>query len=931
MSKFEKNCLILVDGSSYLYRAYYAYPPLINSIGEPTGAIYGVLNMLKSLLIKYNPTTMAVIFDAKGKTFRDELFKDYKAHREPMPEKLRCQTTPLYEMIKAMGIPLLVVEGVESDDVIGTLALSAVRNGQNVLISTGDKDMAQLVSSNITLINTMSGIVLDPEEIKKKFGVPPKLIIDYLALMGDKSDNIPGIPGVGKIIAQTLLKKLGSLKVIYQQLDKIEHLNFRGAKTMAIKLKQHQKTVLLSYQLATIKTDVTLDLPYDYLIIKQPIINVLIQFFQRYEFKRWLSDVTSNTWIRSTRQCAVNSPLILTTDNSITDDRTITSSLQTKCQIIYDLVILNTWINTLRQAGQFVFNIQTDGLNILTTNLIGLSFSIKSGIISYLPFKKNLDTSKYLDCTVVLDMLKPILEDSSILKIGHNCKFNHRILKRHNIELKGISFDIVLESYVLDNFTHSYNIRNLIKRYLLRNKTMNFKDEDHIKHQKCAVDTQISMGNCIAIHISETNMTLKLHQQLWSQIEYFPDLKKVFQEIDMPLIPVLSRIEHAGVLIDKNILTTHSSELTIRLKTLKNQAYQLANESFNLSSTKELQKILFDKYKMPILKKTLGGVPSTDEEVLTKLASSYPLAKIILEYRRLYKLKFTYVDKLSKMINVRSKRIHTSYHQIMTATGRLSSCNPNLQNIPIRDSEGRRIRQAFIAPPGMLIMSADYSQIELRIMAHFSRDLGLLHAFSIGKDIHCATAVKIFGVPLEQVTYEQRRKAKIINFGLMYGISIFGLARQLSISHLQAKNYIESYFQSYPGVLKYVEHTKKLARDQSYVSTLDGRRFYLSDMYVDRNGTRKKNVERVAINASIQGTAADIIKRAMISIDHWIQNEAPPVRMIMQVHDELVFEVQNDAIQYIQTRIKELMEGCYTLNVPLQVMVNIGNSWAKVH
>ncbi|WP_406701622.1 DNA polymerase I [Sodalis sp.] len=928
MVQIAENPLILVDGSSYLYRAYHAFPPLTNSGGEATGAMYGVLNMLKSLLVQYRPSHVAVVFDAKGKTFRDELFEHYKSHRPPMPDALRGQIAPLREMVKAMGLPLLAISGVEADDVIGTLALAAARDGRDVLISTGDKDMAQLVSSKITLINTMSSTILGPQEVQLKFGVPPKLITDYLALMGDSSDNIPGVPGVGAKIAQALLQRVGGLETLYQQLDSISTLSFRGAKTMAAKLEQHREMAFLSYQLATIKTDVALDLPYDQLTVKEPETEALMLLFQRYEFKHWLSDLETGKRLQG-RKSTVAPPSPFTAPRQAAAEMPTEARIKDGYQIIYDMTTLEQWITAIRCAGLFAFDTETDGLDTLTANLVGLSFAVKPGEAAYLPMGHNyLDAPNQLDRAAVLALLKPVLEDASIGKIGQNLKFDRGVLKRYDIELAGIAFDTMLESYVLDSVAGRHDMSSLVDRFL-QHITVSFEE---IAGKGCNQLTfnQIALEQAAPYAAEDADITLRLHQTLWPRIKQVPELQKVFQEIEMPLVPVLSRIERTGVLIDKNILAAHSVELAKRLETLEREAHQLAEKPFNLSSTKQLQMILYDKQKLPVLKKTPGGAPSTNEEVLAELALDYPLPRLILEYRGLAKLKSTYTDKLPQMINPVSKRVHTSYHQAITATGRLSSSDPNLQNIPVRNDEGRRIRQAFIAPPDAFIVAADYSQIELRLMAHLARDPGLLNAFAVGKDIHRVTAAEVFGLPLEEVTQDQRRSAKAINFGLIYGMSAFGLARQLSVPRSKAQKYMNLYFERYPGVWDYMERIRRQATDRGYVATLDGRRLYLPDIH-SRNGVRKKGAERAAINAPMQGTAADIIKRAMIAIDSWLQQEAPPVRMIMQVHDELVFEVKRDAVESSKARIKTLMEGCFTLDVPLQVDVGVGENWDQAH
>ncbi|CNI97333.1 MULTISPECIES: DNA polymerase I [Yersinia] len=932
MAQIAENPLILVDGSSYLYRAYHAFPPLTNSSGEPTGAMYGVLNMLRSLLLQYRPSHVAVVFDAKGKTFRDELFAEYKSHRPPMPDDLRAQIEPLHQMVKAMGLPLLVVSGVEADDVIGTLAQEAEKAGHAVLISTGDKDMAQLVTPNITLINTMNNAILGPQEVCDKYGVPPELIIDFLALMGDSSDNIPGVPGVGEKTAQALLQGLGGLDALFSNLDKISTLTFRGAKTMSAKLEQNKDVAYLSYKLATIKTDVELDVTCDELTVSQPDDEQLHQLFSRYEFKRWLADVEAGKWLdgkkdRPTGQ--TNNKSFIATEPAAAAEVTAVLS-QENYQTILDEKSLADWIERLKKAEVFAFDTETDGLDTLSSNLIGLSFAVAPGEAAYLPVAHDyLDAPAQLDRDWVLAQLKPLLEDDKALKVGQNLKFDQSMLARYGIDLRGIAFDTMLESYVLDSVAGRHDMDSLAERYL-NHKTITF-EEIAGKGKNQLTFNQIALEQAGPYAAEDADVTLQLHLALWPKLQQSDGLKRVFQEIEMPLLPVLSRIERTGVLIDQNILAAHSKELTIRLDELEKQAHELAEEPFNLASPKQLQVILYEKQKLPVLKKTPGGAASTNEEVLAELALDYPLPKVILEYRGLAKLKSTYTDKLPLMINPVSGRVHTSYHQAVTATGRLSSRDPNLQNIPVRNEEGRRIRQAFIAPKDYRIMAADYSQIELRIMAHLSQDKGLLAAFAAGKDIHRATAAEVFGLPLDKVTNEQRRSAKAINFGLIYGMSAFGLARQLNIPRGEAQRYMDLYFERYPGVLEYMERTRKQAADQGYVSTLDGRRLYLPDIH-SRNATRRKAAEREAINAPMQGTAADIIKRAMIAVDAWLQQEAEAkVRVIMQVHDELVFEVHESVVESAEKKIRELMEQSMQLAVPLKVDVGVGENWDQAH
>ncbi len=870
MAQIAENPLILVDGSSYLYRAYHAFPPLTNSAGEPTGAMYGVLNMLRSLLLQYQPSHVAVVFDAKGKTFRDDLFAEYKSHRPPMPDDLRAQIEPLHSMVKAMGLPLLVTPGVEADDVIGTLALEAEKAGHAVLISTGDKDMAQLVTPNVTLINTMNNTILGPQEVCDKYGIPPELIIDFLALMGDSSDNIPGVPGVGEKTAQALLQGIGGLDALYGNLENIATLSFRGAKTMAAKLEQNKEVAYLSYKLATIKTDVELDLTCADLTVSAPDVDTLQQLFKQYEFKRWLADVEAGVWLENKKGAgakaagAAKSAIAAETPKALAEAKLSQDGYVT----ILDETTFTDWLARLKKADVFAFDTETDGLDTLTANLIGLSFAIAPGEAAYLPVAHDyLDAPPQLDRTYVLEALKPLLEDEKALKVGQNLKFDMSLLARYGIEMRGIAYDTMLESYVLDSVGGRHDMDSLADRYL-GHKTITF-EEIAGKGKNQLTFNQIALEQAAPYAAEDADVTLQLHLAMWPQLKQSAELLTVFNEIEMPLLPVLSHIERTGVLIDPAILSAHSQELAKRLAELEVQAHELAEEPFNLASTKQLQAILYEKQKLPVLKKTPGGAPSTNEEVLAELALDYPLPKVILEYRGLAKLKTTYTDKLPLMINPVSGRVHTSYHQAVTATGRLSSSDPNLQNIPVRNDEGRRIRQAFIAPEGYRIVAADYSQIELRIMAHLSQDEGLLKAFAEGKDIHRATASEVFGVPLDKVTGEQRRSAKAINFGLIYGMSAFGLARQLGIPRGEAQRYMDLYFERYPGVLDYMERTRQQASEQGYVSTLDGRRLYLPDVR-SSNGMRRKAAERAAINAPMQGTAADIIKRAMIEVDAWL-------------------------------------------------------------
>lgn len=932
MVQIAENPFILVDGSSYLYRAYHAFPPLTNSQGEPTGAMYGVLNMLRSLIIQYKPSHVAVVFDAKGKTFRDELYEEYKSNRPPMPDDLREQIAPLHEMVQAMGLPLLSISGVEADDVIGTLALKAAADGRDVLISTGDKDMAQLVTPKITLINTMTNVILGPDEVKEKYGVPPELIIDFLALMGDSSDNIPGVPGVGEKTALGLLQGIGSLDDIYQQLDNIATLSFRGAKTLGAKMAEHEKVAKLSYKLATIKTDVELNKTFDDLVVNEPNLDQLLEMFTRYEFKRWISDLQNGGWLaqRSTQKVAVP----YTSEVAKPKEASISANFPVITQENYEAILthesLAHWVELLKKAPAFAFDTETDSLNNIDARLIGMSFAIEPGKAAYIPLRHEyLDAPDQLPVDDVLAALKPILEDKNILKIGQNLKFDRGIMENEGIELNGIHFDTMLESYVLNSVSNRHDMDTLAEKHL-NHKTTTF-EEIAGKGKGQLTFNQIEVEQATLYAAEDADITLLLHQALYPQIEAIEPIKHVYRDIEMPLVPVLSRMERKGVLIDAQVLAVQSQEITQRLVEIEKETFALAGQEFNLSSPKQLQEILFDKLQLPVIKKTPKGAPSTNEEVLEELAHSHELPRLILEHRGLAKLKSTYTDKLPLMVNSKTKRVHTSYHQAVTATGRLSSREPNLQNIPVRNEEGRRIRQAFIAREGFKIVAADYSQIELRIMAHLSQDKGLLDAFAQGKDIHRATASEVFGIPLEEVTSEQRRSAKAINFGLIYGMSAFGLSQQIGVERKEAQRYMDLYFERYPGVLDYMERTRKQASEQGYVETLDGRRLYLPEIN-SKNAIRRKASEREAINAPMQGTAADIIKKAMIAVDHWICNECPDdVHMIMQVHDELVFEVRESYLEKTNTMIHKLMEGSMELAIPLKVEVGVGNNWDEAH
>ena len=932
MPTIAPNPLVLVDGSSYLYRAFHAFPPLTNSAGEPTGAMYGVLNMLKSLISQVQPSHIAVVFDAKGKTFRDEMFEQYKSHRPPMPDDLRKQIQPLHDIIRALGIPLVVIEGVEADDVIGTLAVAASKANQKVLISTGDKDMAQLVDDNIMLINTMNNSLLDRDAVIEKYGIPPELIIDYLALMGDSADNIPGVAGVGEKTALGLLQGIGSMAEIYANLDKVAELPIRGAKKLGDKLLAEKEMADLSYRLATIKTDVALDITPEQLTLGASNNDQLTEYFGRYEFKRWLNEVMNgaDSITNNNEQPTKINHYQATPALAQNNDDEVLPAIQidrSRYETLLTEADLNRWVEKLKQAKLFALDTETDNLDYMAANLVGISFALENGEAAYLPLQLDyLGAPKTLEKTTALSLLKPVLENPAIQKVGQNFKYDLTIFARNGIDVQGVAFDTMLESYVL-NSTGRHNMDDLAKRYL-GHQTISF-EEIAGKGKNQLTFNQIPLEQAAEYAAEDADVTMKLQQVLWEKLSKEPSLEKLFKEMELPLLGVLSRMERRGVLIDSDALFLQSNEIASRLSELEEQAYVLAGQPFNLASTKQLQEILFDKLGLPVIQKTPKGAPSTNEEVLEELAFSHELPKVLVEHRGLSKLKSTYTDKLPQMVNPQTGRVHTSYHQAVTATGRLSSSDPNLQNIPIRNEEGRRIRQAFIAREGFTIVAADYSQIELRIMAHLSQDQGLINAFSQGKDIHRSTAAEIFGVALDEVTSEQRRNAKAINFGLIYGMSAFGLSRQLGIGRADAQSYMDLYFKRYPGVQTFMHDIREKAKAQGYVETLFGRRLYLPDIN-SSNGMRRKAAERVAINAPMQGTAADIIKRAMIQLDQKLQND-PDIAMIMQVHDELVFEVRSEKVEFFREQIKQHMEAAAELVVPLIVEVGVGQNWDEAH
>lgn len=912
------NPLILVDGSSYLYRAFFAsqQADLRTSTGLPSGAVRVMANMMRSLRKQYPDCHVAVVFDAKGKTFRDDIYPEYKANRASMPDDLRSQVAPIHQMIKAMGFPFLMVEGVEADDVIGTLARQATEKQLPVLISTGDKDMAQLVSDHVTLIDTMKDVKTDREGVIEKFGVPPELIIDYLALMGDKVDNIPGMTGVGEKTALALLQGLGSIDEIAANLDKVAALGFRGSKTFADKFREQEEQVRLSYVLATIKTDVALEQSLEELELGPIDKEALLAVYREYELRNLIKELESGGEESGAEGDEEGSAPA--------------AAIETDYRCILDEAEFDDWLARLQAAPLFAFDTETTSLDYMEARVVGVSFAIEPGKAAYVPFGHDyLGAPMQLTEAVVLSKLKPLLEDPARLKVGQNLKYDRNVLLNHGIELQGIAYDTMLESYVLNSTASRHDMDSLARRYL-NVETISFEDIAG-KGVKQLTFNQIELEQAAPYAAEDADITLRLHQALWGKLAAEPGLAKVFSEIELPLLPVLARMERLGTTIEPKLLHQQSREIEVRLAELEKQAHELAGQEFNLSSPKQLGEILFTKLGLPIIKKTPKGAPSTAEEVLAELAETYELPRLLMEHRGLAKLKSTYTDKLPLMIKPQTGRVHTSYHQAVAATGRLSSTDPNLQNIPVRNEQGRRIRQAFIPCAGYKLVAADYSQIELRIMAHLSGDKGLLTAFAEGKDIHKATAAEVFGVELDAVTGDMRRSAKAINFGLIYGMSAFGLAKQLGIGRAEAQKYMDLYFERYPGVLEYMERTRQQAEAQGYVETLFGRRLYLPDIK-SRNAGLRKAAERAAINAPMQGTAADIIKRAMINVDGWIRGiEDESIRMLMQVHDELVFEIREEKLEEYIAIIKEKMSAAAELHVPLVVEAGTGDNWDQAH
>lgn len=914
MTNVSNNPLILVDGSSYLFRAYHVpyLQALSTSSGQPTGAITGVLNMIKSLQKDFPDGNIVVVFDAKGKTFRNDMFPEYKANRPPMPDDLRTQIAPLHNIITAMGLPMLVIEGVEADDVIGTLANQATQKGIETVISTGDKDMAQLVTPHVRLINTMTNTETDEAGVVEKFGVRPDQIIDYLALMGDKVDNIPGVEKCGPKTAAKWLNEHGSLEQVIANADSVKG-----------KVGEHLRNAIghlpLSYELATIKLNVDLPQTVEELKPEPADTAKLIELYTEFELKRLLKEVSSDNTGGGSASVA-----------SDTKSENEAEQIKGNYQTILSKGKFETWLSALEKADLIAFDTETTSINYMEAELVGVSFAITEGEAAYVPVAHDyLDAPEQLERDWVLDKLKPILESDKIKKVGQHLKYDRNVLAHYDITLRGIEFDTMLESYVFNSVATRHDMDSLSSRYL-GHETIHFEDIAG-KGAKQLTFNQIPLDKAAPYAAEDADITLRLHNTLWSQLKEQDGLPEVLKEIEVPLATVLSDMEQTGVLIDSQQLLQQSQDLAKRIMELEKEVHDIAGETFNLGSTKQLQEILFNKLNLPIIKKTPKGAPSTSEEVLQELALDYPLPKLLMEYRGLTKLKNTYTDKLPHMINARTGRVHTSYHQAVAATGRLSSTDPNLQNIPIRTAEGRKVRQAFVASQGYKVVAADYSQIELRIMAHLSGDKGLLTAFAEGKDIHKATAAEVFGVPLEEVTSDQRRSAKAINFGLIYGMSAFGLSRQLNIPRHEAQTYMNLYFERYPGVLQYMEDTRESAKEKGYVSTVFGRRLYLPDIKAS-NGARRKGAERAAINAPMQGTAADIIKKAMLIVHDWIATlPQGEVKMIMQVHDELVFEIKEQKLQAHTDTIVSLMESAVGLDVPLIVEAGVGENWDQAH
>ena len=924
---------VLIDGSYYMFRAYHGMPELTNGDGEPTGAIYGVINMVRKLFNEYQPDYMAVIFDAKGKNFRNDLYPDYKAHRPPMPDDLVCQIGPIHDLIRALGIPLLMIDDVEADDVIGTLATQASQQGLKTYISSGDKDLAQLVDDHIILVNTMSNVILDHDGVIEKYGVPPSGIIDYLALMGDSADNVPGIPKVGPKTAVKWLAEHGSLEKIVENADQIKG-------KVGENLRANLEQLHLSKELVTLKLDVDLDFkPYE-LVQTTPDEEALREAYTRWRFRSWLSDLDQSENSKNsqpqTRVQTKSSPVISKQEADIEVPAAIQKTKmdikttdKQEYEIIFTLNDLDRWLDKLQQSELFAFDTETTSLDYMQAQLVGVSFSTTPGEAAYVPVGHDYEGApEQLSREVVLEKLQPLLEDPDKAKLGQNLKYDKNVLANYGINLVGIAHDSMLQSYVIDSTASRHDMDTLALNYLQRSTT-HYEDIAG-KGSKQIPFNQVSVEEAAPYAAEDADITLQLHQNFWPELQKNKKLQHVYETLEIPLLSVLSQVERNGVMVDADMLAQQSVELESRMGELEQQAHDLAKQTFNIASPKQIQKILYEDMQLPILAKTPKGQPSTAESVLQELAQDYDLPRLILDHRSLSKLKSTYTDKLPGQINTDTGRVHTSYHQAVAATGRLSSSDPNLQNIPIRTEEGRRIRQAFIAPSGCVLLAADYSQIELRIMAHLSQDRGLLEAFSLNEDVHRKTAAEVFGTTVEEVSNEQRRAAKAINFGLIYGMSPFGLAKQLGITRSEAKDYVDRYFEHYPDVKNYMETTREQAREQGYVETVFGRRLYLPEINA-RNAARRQYAERTAINAPMQGTAADIIKRAMIDIQDYLNKNNPDIKLIMQVHDELVFEIPENKTESLEPEIRNIMTHAAKLSVSLLVDIGTGNNWDAAH
>ena len=930
----DNKTFVLVDGSYYMFRAYHGMPELANAKGEPTGAIFGVINMLRKLFNEYQPDYLAVVFDAKGKTFRNDLYKEYKAHRPPMPDDLVCQIAPIHDIIRALGLPLLIIDDVEADDVIGTLATQASEQGLKTYISSGDKDLAQLVDDHVRLVNTMNNTVLDKDGVREKYGVPPCAIIDYLALMGDSVDNIPGIPKVGPKTAVKWLAQYESLEEIVHHADEIKG-------KVGESLRANLDQLYLSKKLVTLKLNVDLEFKPHELIQTDPDKEALRDAYSNWQFRSWLSELdqtekNNNDKQAQTRIRKQSSPTSSKGENPIAEPvpihkpmLKITSTDKQEYETIFTVEALDHWIDKLEQSDLFSFDTETTSLDYMEAQLVGLSFSTEPGEAAYVPVAHDYEGApKQLSRELVLEKLRPLLEDVNKAKLGQNLKYDKNILANYGIELKGIQHDSMLQSYILDSTASRHDMDSLALKYLQRTTT-HYEDVAG-KGSKQIPFNQVAIEHAAPYAAEDADITLQLHQNFWPELQRNEKLQHVYETIEIPLISVLSHMERNGVVVDAEMLTQQSHELASRMSEIEQEAHDLAKQTFNISSPKQIQKLLYKDMQLPVLAKTPKGQPSTAESVLQELARDYDLPRLILDYRSLNKLKTTYTDKLPGQISSVTGRVHTSYHQAVAATGRLSSSDPNLQNIPIRTEEGRRIRQAFISPSNCVLLAADYSQIELRIMAHLSKDKGLLEAFSHNEDIHRKTAAEVFATKLNEVSKEQRRAAKAINFGLIYGMSPFGLAKQLGIRRNEAKEYVDRYFEHYPDVKNYMEKTREQAREQGYVETVFGRRLYLPEINA-RNAARRQYAERTAINAPMQGTAADIIKRAMIDIEVWLNKEHPDVKLIMQVHDELVFEVPEGKVEMLEPEIRNIMTRAAELSVPLLVDIGTGKNWDAAH